>query len=137
MPGSAGYHVDREFGLRLRRLGLSGVFDRDLRADHWYRRSTPQLMNDARSSGQGLARLRVAYPELALLDPERPMARVLRPFVWASGHRWGWMLETGCLRAVALAAAACRLSAVEYACVRTLWRLAAERGRREAAAVSA
>ena len=69
MPGSAGYHVDREFGLRLRRLGLSGVFDRDLRADHWYRRSTPQLMNDARSSGQGLARLRVAYPELALLDP--------------------------------------------------------------------
>lgn len=136
-PGSAGYHVDREFGLRLRRLGLNGVFDPDLRADHWYRRSTPQLMNDARSSGQGVARLRAAYPELALLDPERPMARLLQPLVWASDHPWGWMLETGCLRAVAVVAAACRLSAVEYACVRTLWRVAAERGRREAAAVSA
>ena len=137
MPGSAGYHVDREFGLRLRRLGLNGVFDPNLRADHWYRRSTLQLMNDARSSGQGVARLRAAYPELALLDPEQPMARLLSPLVWASRRRSGWMLETGCLRAVAVAAAACRLSAVEYACVRTLWRLAAERGRREAAAVPA
>ena len=137
MPGSAGYHVDREFGLRLRRLGLNGVFDPNLRADHWYRRSMPQLVNDARSSGQGVARLRAAYPELASLDPERPMALLLRPLVWASGHPWGWRLETGGLRAVAVVAAACRLPAVEYACVRTLWRLAAERGGREATVVSA
>jgi hypothetical protein len=133
---SAGYHVDRELGLRLRRLGLTGVFDPTLRADHWYRRSLREMVNDARSSGRGAARLRDAYPETAM-EPARQTRRGLRPLLWASGNPWGFKAEATFLRAVALVARACRMSATEYVCVRLLWRLGATRGHRDALAGSA
>ena len=47
-----GYHADRDFGLRCRAAGLTGVFDRALRAEHRYERDTAAFFRDAYSSGR-------------------------------------------------------------------------------------
>ncbi|WP_272475080.1 glycosyltransferase family 2 protein [Baekduia alba] len=47
------YHPDREFGLRLLAHGLTGVFDRGLRARHHYQRPLDAFVRDARSQGAG------------------------------------------------------------------------------------
>ncbi len=49
----AAYNADRDLGLRLVRAGLTGAFDRDLRATHLYRRTLSDLRRDARTSGEG------------------------------------------------------------------------------------
>lgn len=55
---TARYHPDRDFGMRCRAAGLTGVFDRSLRAQHLHSRSLDAFMRDARS--QGLARVLLA-----------------------------------------------------------------------------
>jgi glycosyltransferase involved in cell wall biosynthesis len=50
---TATYNPDRDFGLRCARAGLTGVFDRRLRADHLYRRSLGQMRDEARRQGEG------------------------------------------------------------------------------------
>ncbi|MGH9068520.1 MAG: glycosyltransferase family 2 protein, partial [Acidimicrobiales bacterium] len=45
------YNEDQDFGLRCRRAGLAPVFDRQLTATHFYRRSPAAFFDDARSSG--------------------------------------------------------------------------------------
>lgn len=45
------YHEDRDFGLRLSRAGLRGIFDPALIAHHHYRRSFEQWLADARARG--------------------------------------------------------------------------------------
>jgi glycosyltransferase involved in cell wall biosynthesis len=47
-----GYHADRDFGLRCRAAGLTGVFDRGLRAEHLYTRDLEGFLRDAYSSGR-------------------------------------------------------------------------------------
>jgi glycosyltransferase involved in cell wall biosynthesis len=47
------YHPDREFGLRLLGHGLTGAFDRELRARHHYHRPLQSFIKDARSQGAG------------------------------------------------------------------------------------
>jgi glycosyltransferase involved in cell wall biosynthesis len=51
-PAFRGYHADRDFGLRCLEAGLTGVFDRRLRAEHWYDRGVDAFLRDAYSSGQ-------------------------------------------------------------------------------------
>jgi glycosyltransferase involved in cell wall biosynthesis len=47
------YHPDRELGLRLLKAGLTGVFDRGIRARHLHSRSLEGFLRDARSQGAG------------------------------------------------------------------------------------
>jgi hypothetical protein len=49
----ARYNEDRDFGLRLRRAGLTGRFDPTLAAEHLYRRSLPAFLADAEATGEG------------------------------------------------------------------------------------
>jgi glycosyltransferase involved in cell wall biosynthesis len=49
----ASYNADRDLGLRCERAGLTGVFRRELRATHLYRRTLRDLRRDARTSGEG------------------------------------------------------------------------------------
>ena len=76
-PVAAGYHVDREFGLRLRACGVRGVFMRDLVAAHHYRRSLAELAGDARAAGAGTARLHAAYPAFVEMPPLRRPVRAV------------------------------------------------------------
>jgi glycosyltransferase involved in cell wall biosynthesis len=48
---TARYHPDRDFGLRCLEAGLTGVFDRSLRARHLHSRALPAFVRDARSQG--------------------------------------------------------------------------------------
>lgn len=125
---AAGYHVDRDFGMRLRVAGLAGVFDPGLRARHWYRRSPWRLAADARSAGLGRAALYTAYPELRKFD-EAPAPRpAVRPIMWAA--RWGvaWTTMRLALTGIAVAASAARWWRAEDAAVRALARVGTARG---------
>jgi GT2 family glycosyltransferase len=125
---SAGYHDDRDFGMRLRAVGLAGVFDSALRGRHWYRRSAWRVGADACSAGLGRAALYAAYPELREVD-EVPVPRpAVRPLIWAvrSGAAWAAM-RLG-LSGIAIAAAAARWGLVEDTAVRALLRVGTARG---------
>jgi len=59
------YHDDQAFGMRAARLGLRGVFDRALRAEHLHGRSFEAFLRDARKSGAGRWWVSHLFPELA------------------------------------------------------------------------
>lgn len=61
------YHPDRDFGLRCLEAGLTGRFDRSLRAAHLHQRSVPAFVKDARS--QGAARMLMAELHSAFVLP--------------------------------------------------------------------
>ncbi len=61
---TATYNPDRDFGLRCLREGLTGVFDRRLRAAHLYRRSVAQLRDEARRAGEGRLLVHRRHPDL-------------------------------------------------------------------------
>jgi glycosyltransferase involved in cell wall biosynthesis len=126
------YHVDREFGLRLRALGMKGAFDRRLRAVHHYRRTPAELLDDALSSGIGQARLHVFHPELSEFEPAPTLATGARSVLWRGRSR-ARMRAVG--RSVALAAdvaAFARVSPLEGMLVRAIWALGFGRGVYEA-----
>jgi glycosyltransferase involved in cell wall biosynthesis len=130
---SAGYHGDREFGLRLRTLGLHAAFDRALRADHLYRRSLWALIENARSAGIGHARLLSAYPELTTnpaAAPPRARART-RLVSRATRSDLAWYLVSPALRAVVGVASSARIATLERLAIRALWQLSFDRGTRE------
>jgi glycosyltransferase involved in cell wall biosynthesis len=58
------YNADRDFGLRCLRAGLTGVFDRALRAEHFYVRKLNAFLRDARSAGAGRAQLHRLHGDL-------------------------------------------------------------------------
>jgi Glycosyl transferase family 2 len=133
-PVGAGYHVDREFGLHLLDAGVRGIFDPDLRAAHRYQRSRAELLQDAQSSGRGLARLYAAYPRL-VPAPQEAMNEArgaVRPFVWLSRSQLGWRATTGILLAMSRALAAAHLTSADYALMKLLWRVGFARGVRDA-----
>ncbi|HEU4979342.1 MAG TPA: glycosyltransferase family 2 protein [Solirubrobacteraceae bacterium] len=63
------YGPDRELGLRLAAAGLTGVFDRSLRAEHRYVRPPEAFLADARSAGEGIWICHRLYP--SALGPRR------------------------------------------------------------------
>jgi glycosyltransferase involved in cell wall biosynthesis len=130
--GAGAYHVDREFGLRLRALGMNATFDRNLRAIHHYRRTAAELLNDALLSGIGQARLHVLHPELSALEPAPAPSSRLPPLLWRGRSRWRMRTVGGALLAGAEVAALVHASQLESTLVRAIWALGFSRGIYEA-----
>jgi hypothetical protein len=124
------YHDDREFGLRLLKAGVQGIFDPRLRAVHRYQRSRAELLRDAQSSGTAQARLHAVYPDLVSPPEELPDTRG-RPVVWLSRSRLGWRLTTRILLVLARVFEAAGLKSPEVATTRLLRRVGFARGVRE------
>jgi glycosyltransferase involved in cell wall biosynthesis len=59
------YREDQAFGLRCARAGLTGVFDRSLRAEHRFERPLPAFLRAAREQAAEFEQLRALFPELA------------------------------------------------------------------------
>jgi glycosyltransferase involved in cell wall biosynthesis len=132
-----GYHADRDFGLRCRAAGLTGVFDRSLRAEHRYERDTAAFLRDAYSSGhtRSLAHrvhadvtgpLRPDFYEAGLPGPSRLLVRLARR---PPGRR----LARGLLFAVLAGAGRCRLATVERHAGYVLGAIEGQRGAMDAA----
>lgn len=58
------YAPDRELGLRFAEAGLTGVFDRTLRAEHRYTRTAEAFMRDAVSFGEGMWLCHALHPQI-------------------------------------------------------------------------
>jgi glycosyltransferase involved in cell wall biosynthesis len=120
-------HTDREFGLRLRQLGLRARFDRRLQALHHDERDVTRLAAAARGSAVAHVRLRRAYADLTLTDERRgsrwPIVALL--VLTRPPRVWGLTLEVLC-RLTGFAHSR-NLTTVEYALTRLVWRLAHER----------
>jgi glycosyltransferase involved in cell wall biosynthesis len=86
---TAGYHQDREFGLRCLAAGLEGRFDRALAAVHLHERSVDAFVRDARAQGRGLRQLHELHrAELGSLDERRFVAGLPRPLrAWVNAAR--------------------------------------------------
>jgi glycosyltransferase involved in cell wall biosynthesis len=68
-----GYHEDMDLGLTCLAAGLTGVFDRSLRATHMYERSADGFVRDARSSGTNLPAVHGRHAgRVAPLPPDFP-----------------------------------------------------------------
>lgn len=120
------YHADRELGLVLLRLGLRGVFARELRAEHRYRRHAMAVLPEARASALDLLRLNLAYPEL-VPPPARSRRWAIRILARAM-HRPRIMLVVhAALLTVIRASAAVWAKAVEELAIKLLWRLEFDR----------
>lgn len=130
MPGA--YHVDREFGLRLRALGIRAAFDRRLRAVHHYRRTAARFFDDALSSGIGHAAIRAAHPELNEFDPPLVPDSGPRSLLWRGRSRSRACAAARCLALAAEGAAIAHVSDLEFALVRAVWTVGFGRGLYEA-----
>lgn len=56
------FHQDQELGLVLQSMGLSGRFDRELRAAHLYERSVPAVLADLERAGLAYGLLQARFP---------------------------------------------------------------------------
>jgi GT2 family glycosyltransferase len=64
------YHDDRDLGLRLHTLGLVGVFDRELKAEHRHERSFDEYLRDAAAMGAAERKLMELHPDA--IPPRAP-----------------------------------------------------------------
>jgi len=130
--GAIRYHEDQELGLRLRDAGLVGVFDRALRADHFYERSLASFAAGARSQGEGLVALHALHPAaLGPLSPARfevGLPALARAFVRLARRPRGGALASAGLLGLAQAAGRLHLWRVETAAARLLRRVEQQRG---------
>jgi hypothetical protein len=117
--GRGGYHDDRVFGLALRELGLRGVFDPALRAEHWYSRSISQFVRDARDSAAG---------EHAIGASPTNNGAAAGILQWASRGPVTWAIAVSAAGTLALGGAALGFEHAEDLAARALWRLGRERG---------
>jgi hypothetical protein len=134
-PVGASYHVDQEFGLRLRDSGARGVFAPELEGAHHHTGSATTMLETARSSGFGQARLHAAYPH-DVADPEQVLAessRLARLLLRGSRYRIGWIVMTRTAEAAGRVAHRYRLRRTEYVALVALHRLGFARGVREGA----
>ena len=122
-----GYHVDQEFGLLLREIGLVGRFDRALCARHWYERSAARFLVDAQHSGAGQARLRADYRDIRDATPS-PNADGLRSLLWRGSRGLRFRFVSQCFVAAAMLAALVRWNAAEDFFLLSVWRLGWGRG---------
>ena len=122
------YHEDEALGRALLGRGLRGVFERALRADHWFRRPVERMVGDAARAADARRTLAELYPDAAVPGP-RPLVssalRALRPLL-SREQSWS-ALEQGGTAAIGFASRR-RHEAAEYVLTRALWRLAYERG---------
>ena len=77
------FFEDRHLGLQLHRLGLTGRFDRDLKAYHRHAGDLSSFRRNARSMGYGDRLLHERHPDLlGLYDPEACVDDLARPIRW-------------------------------------------------------
>jgi alpha-beta hydrolase superfamily lysophospholipase len=130
------YHSDREFGLRCLAHGLTGVFDRSLRADHLHTRDLQAFVRDSRSQGTSLARLHELHAaELGPLDADAlvdDLPAPVRRLVTACRAPVIEGLVGGALLALNRVSALVRLRAVELATAKILRRIGQQHGIRDA-----
>ena len=69
MPTFPYRHEDRILGIILRDLGVVGVFDRNLRADHEHSRTVSAFLRDSYLNGQGRAEIYRTRPDVLPEDP--------------------------------------------------------------------
>jgi glycosyltransferase involved in cell wall biosynthesis len=123
-----GYHEDMEFGLLCLEAGLTGRFDRSLRATHEYERDVAGFLRDARSSGTNLPIVHGRHHSVVgALTPDfhvRGVPAPLRPVVAAGA---GFMPVRTLTRAGVTTAGALRLFTFERRLAGLLWRM--EQGR--------
>jgi glycosyltransferase involved in cell wall biosynthesis len=126
------YHPDRELGMRLLAAGLTGRFDRSLRATHLYERSLDAFVRDARSQGAGWTLVHTLHPEAA---GELPEARFtsglpapLRAFVDVCRRPRAAALASGALTAGTRALGAAGQTRVQVPVARLLRRVEQQRG---------
>jgi glycosyltransferase involved in cell wall biosynthesis len=74
------HREDQAFGLRCARAGLTGIFDRSLRAEHQFERSLPAFLTAAREQVAELEQLRDLFPELA--DHDAGASPATRASAW-------------------------------------------------------
>lgn len=79
------YHEDQDFGLRCLRAGLTGIFDRSLRASHLHTRTIEGFLRDARSQGAGQVFVHRLHSDVVgTLDPrsfEKGLPLATRPMM--------------------------------------------------------
>jgi GT2 family glycosyltransferase len=123
----ATYHEDQDFGLRCAEAGLSGVFDRTLRARHLHDRGLTAFVRDAQSQGAGRALVHQRHPEtMGPLAPSEfetglpgPAARVVR----AARHRTVARAASATLTVIVRASGRLRRYRVETDAARLLRRV--------------
>jgi glycosyltransferase involved in cell wall biosynthesis len=129
---TAGYHQDREFGLRCLDAGLEGRFDRDLAAVHLHERSVDAFVRDARAQGRGLRQLHELHrAELGPLDERRFVAGLPRPLrAWVNAARRPRVSDASSwlLRALAAGLGRARAFGMEAQALRLLRRMEQQAG---------
>ena len=83
-------HQDRLLGIVLRDLGVTGTFDRSLRAEHEHSRTLSDFLEDSYLNGQGRAEIHRLRPDVLPEDPEQlylsGLPSPLRAVVSATRH---------------------------------------------------
>jgi glycosyltransferase involved in cell wall biosynthesis len=134
-------HEDRDFGLRCLEAGMTGVFDRTIRAGHEYERGWPQAGLDSYRRGYSVVLLHDLHRAVIGPFDERQFERNLpRPVALlvhgAARYRAGRVVSAG-LHALRWLSARLRLRPLELGSVRLLRRIKAARGARAALASGA
>ncbi len=130
-PGfTARYHPDRDFGLRCREAGLTGVFDRSLHAQHLHERSLPAFVRDARSQGAARVLLAGRHPDVALSGDEfeRDLPAAAARLIRLGRRQRAHSALAGSLTILVQTAGWARVWAVQDAAARLLRRLEQQRG---------
>jgi glycosyltransferase involved in cell wall biosynthesis len=135
--GFLGYAVDRDFGLRCARAGLSAIFDRALLGHHLYDRSLEDMLASTRSQGRGRRSIHERHEDIVgPLEPElfdgglpAPAATLVR----ASRRPWTYEIIVPLLLGLARAAGAAGAFGIQTSIGRLLRRIEYQRGAAESA----
>lgn len=137
-PFSRTNHSDRDWGIRLRKAGLRGVFDRSLLASHEHSRPLPAFLRDARAQGAGRYGVHVAHadvlPPFGLRDTVADLPAPLRGVLGLDRYRVARAGLVGGLHAVTRTASRAGVVRVEVPAAKLLRRLAMRDGIRDAMA---
>ncbi len=134
-PFSRTNHSDRDWGIRLRKAGLRGVFDRSLLASHEHSRPLPAFLRDARAQGEGRYGVHVAHadvlPPFGLDDTVADLPAPLRTLLALDRYPAAGAALRGGLTALTRTASAAGVTAVEVPAAKLLRRLAMRDGVRQ------
>jgi glycosyltransferase involved in cell wall biosynthesis len=134
---SSRYHQDREFGIRCLKAGMTGVFDRELFAEHMHSRTLQAFRRDAQQEGLGRRILHEIHRDILGPMPadefEQGLPAPLRAVVRASDSSPAYRAITSTLDAVVQLARRLRLSTVEMKAAKLLRRVEQRHGSRSPA----